>query len=639
VGTYGQQFYDNEGTEGVGAKDFINDREFYVDMSEWVGEPGRSITGVVEILDKEEGDIFMEDEKERELDEARHLDTERDLFSRGGQEDITELNDEPQDHVSIEPWREGIGINHDEGPITELRRPLSESEITLASVTHVHDELGIIQMTSKELWEESLTPDEQSVLAAQFCCQFSTADMPFVETKYKPVGKKVLPINTTTPPINPNPPLRRPPLSRDPFETPLRPDCPPVTYSAKVTKERCDALDFGPEGWISPEEMNLYRTILVLRGGALAFEDAHRGLLKETYALPYIFSTKEHTPWRQRPLPIPKAIQEEVIQLVKDRLKSGLYEEATSTYSGRWFVVQKKNGKFRLVHDLQELNRVTYRDAGLPPQIEEFVEEFMGYTCYSLVDIFGGYDQYPLDESSRDITTFQTPIGPFRLTRLPQGFTNSVAVYQRMMTFIMAPEIPRTFNVFIDDGGIKGSTSYYDNETISGNSGIRRFIWEHAVNLERILFRLEEAGLTVSGVKMSVAVPSLGLVGTNVSYEGRRIQSAKLNKIARFPRPVDVTELRGFLGVCTYVRIWVEGFAKITLPLRLLLRKDAEWEWDEDCEKAFVEMKRRVGQDILLKRLEYGPEAGEIIVAVDSSWIAVGVGVFQVNKDGRRIPV
>jgi hypothetical protein len=100
-----------------------------------------------------------------------------------------------------------------------------------------------------------------------------------------------------------------------------------------------------------------------------------------------------------------------------------------------------------------------------------------------------------------------------------------------MMTFIMAPEIPRTFNVFIDDGGIKGSTSYYDNETISGNSGIRRFIWEHAVNLERILFRLEEAGLTVSGVKMSVAVPSLGLVGTNVSYEGRRIQSAKLNKI------------------------------------------------------------------------------------------------------------
>ena len=156
----------------------------------------------------------------------------------------------------------------------------------------------------------------------------------------------------------------------------------------------------------------------------------------------------------------------------------------------------------------------------------------MGYTCYSLVDIFGGYDQYPLDVTSRDMTAFQTPIGPFRLTRLPQGFTNSVAVYQRMMTFIMAPEIPKTFNVFIDDGGIKGSKDYYDNAPVNGNSGIRRFIWEHAVNLERILFRLEEAGLTVSGVKMSVAGPSLGLVGTNVSYEGRKIQTTKLNKVA-----------------------------------------------------------------------------------------------------------
>ena len=114
---------------------------------------------------------------------------------------------------------------------------------------------------------------------------------------------------------------------------------------------------------------------------------------------------------------------------------------------------------------------------------------------------------------------------------------------------------------------------------------------------------------------MSVAVPSLGLVGTNVSYEGRKIQTTKLNKVARYPRPTDVSELRGFLGVCTYVRIWVEGFSNITFPLRQLLRKDAEWEWTEECEHAFEELKRKIGRDILLKRLEYGPDAGEIIVA------------------------
>ena len=636
---------DTEDSEEEGISD---DEGFYVEEDDWIWprKVTRTTTGAVEIIEgRTMEERLEEEEREKELDDARHLDTEKEFFDEDTRTEPSEVEENGLRLAQnpIVPWRNDISNNDMDISTDDIMADsqviFSDSGFSTTTIRHLHDEQATIWMASAEFWEETMTPDEQSVLAMHFLRPLSGQGDYFVATKYKPVGKKVLPINTATPPTNPNPPLRRPPLSRDPFETPLRPDCPPVVYSAKVTKERCDALDFGPEGWLTLEEENLYRTILVMRGAALAFEDKDRGLLKETYASPYIFSTKEHTPWRQRPLPIPKAIQEEVIQLIKDRLESGLYEEASSTYSGRWFVVQKKNGKFRLVHDLQELNRVTYRDAGLPPQIEEFVEEFMGYTCYSLVDIFGGYDQYPLDESSRDITTFQTPIGPFRLTRLPQGFTNSVAVYQRMMTFIMAPEIPRTFNVFIDDGGIKGSKDYYDNATIDGNSGIRRFIWEHAVNLERILFRLEEAGLTVSGVKMSVAVPSLGLVGTNVSYEGRKIQSSKLNKIARYPRPTDVSELRGFLGVCTYVRIWVEGFAKITLPLRLLLRKDAEWDWDEDCEKAFVEMKRRVGKDILLKRLEYGPDAGEIIVAVDSSWIAVGVGVFQVDKNGRRQPV
>lgn len=54
-------------------------------------------------------------------------------------------------------------------------------------------------------------------------------------TKYKPVGKKVLPVNA---PLvhNPNPPLMRPPLSRDPYDTPLRAQMGPVVYSGKLRR-------------------------------------------------------------------------------------------------------------------------------------------------------------------------------------------------------------------------------------------------------------------------------------------------------------------------------------------------------------------------------------------------------------------
>jgi hypothetical protein len=49
----------------------------------------------------------------------------------------------------------------------------------------------------------------------------------------------------------------------------------------------------------------------------------------------------------------------------------------------------------------------------------------------------GGYDERELAEESRPLTTFDTPLGRLRLTPLPQGATNSVAVYQAQMSWIL----------------------------------------------------------------------------------------------------------------------------------------------------------------------------------------------------------
>ncbi|MBW0584910.1 hypothetical protein O181_124625 [Austropuccinia psidii MF-1] len=111
----------------------------------------------------------------------------------------------------------------------------------------------------------------------------------------------------------------------------------------------------------------------------------------------------------------------------------------------------------------------------------------------------GGYDERELDINKRPLTTFGTPLGRLQLTRLPQGSTSSVEVYQAQMTWILQEEIPEHLGIFIDDGGIKGPSSTYQHETLKENPLIRRFVWEYAVKLERILFRKEEAGLTVLG--------------------------------------------------------------------------------------------------------------------------------------------
>jgi hypothetical protein len=71
-----------------------------------------------------------------------------------------------------------------------------------------------------------------------------------------------------------------------------------------------------------------------------------------------------------------------------------------------------------------------------------------------MLDLFVGYDHRMLDVSSRDLTSFQTPLGAFRCTVLPQGATNTLAIFHSDVTFILEPETPHVAKVFVDDTAI-----------------------------------------------------------------------------------------------------------------------------------------------------------------------------------------
>jgi hypothetical protein len=52
------------------------------------------------------------------------------------------------------------------------------------------------------------------------------------------------------------------------------------------------------------------------------------------------------------------------------------------------------------------INKVTIQDTNMPPNIEEFLEEFVGCVVASLLNFFSRYNQALLDIKSRDITAF-----------------------------------------------------------------------------------------------------------------------------------------------------------------------------------------------------------------------------------------
>jgi hypothetical protein len=79
--------------------------------------------------------------------------------------------------------------------------------------------------------------------------------------------------------------------------------------------------------------------------------------------------------------------------MLKDRLKRGVLEKCKGAYQNSWFLIVKKEvGEYRLINTVMKMNEVTLKDANLPPLVNEFSEEFIGYMTASLVDFFSGYD-------------------------------------------------------------------------------------------------------------------------------------------------------------------------------------------------------------------------------------------------------
>ena len=204
-------------------------------------------------------------------------------------------------------------------------------------------------------------------------------------------------------------------------------------------------------------------------------------------------------------IPIPHGIYKEVCRIIQKKIEAGVYEPSNVSYQSRWFTVLKKDKKsLRIVHSLEPLNAVTIAHSGLPPATDELVAKFAGRACGGMFDLYVRYDERLLAEESRDMTTFQTPYRALHLVTLPIGWTNSVMIFHDDVTEILKPKIPEHTILYIDDVPVHGPSTRYQNadgayETIPENPGIRRFIWEHVQNVNRILQRMKYCGGTFSG--------------------------------------------------------------------------------------------------------------------------------------------
>jgi len=477
--------------------------------------------------------------------------------------------------------------------------------------------------------------------------QIGQLETPLVmKSKYTPVHLKRRPVPVSVPL------LKREPYKPIPFPViPQFPTHPPpidkFAYTQKLTQPRIETiLNNMDRDFLSPEEQDLLFWVLTENEDAIAFDDNDCGRFKAEYFPDYIMETVPHTPWQLPPIRIHDAIKDEVTCMLKDQLHSGNISYSTSSYRSRMFVVVKPKGGLRGVYDLRNLNKISIQDAMLPPNVSEFADAFVGYSIYGTLDLYSGYHHRTLHPDSRPLTACQTLIGNVQLNTLPMGYTNSMQEFQRATSHIIEPLTPDKALSFVDDIGVKGPKSRYNDEAIPENPNIRRFVWEYAHTLFTVLRLLTTAGATASGKKLVLGVRQVEIVGVLCDLEGTRPTHGTVSKILNWPIPKSVSEVRGFLGTVGVARAWIQNHAKMAKPLTELTKLEPkEFQWPEEAQVAFDLLKEKVAGVVALKKLDmvmaktagesFEPgklNEGRLVLAVDSSIMAIGFVLYQVFR-------
>ena len=79
-----------------------------------------------------------------------------------------------------------------------------------------------------------------------------------------------------------------------------------------------------------------------------------------------------------------------------------------------------------------------------------------------------------------------------------------------------------------------------------------------------------------------------------VSASGVSVDPEKVEAVMSWERSKSVFETRSFLGLARYYRRFIKDFSRLAAPMTRLTRKEVKFEWNDLCERAFQELKRRL---------------------------------------------
>ena len=339
--------------------------------------------------------------------------------------------------------------------------------------------------------------------------------------------------------------------------------------------------------------------------------------LGRTDIIAHQINTGDARPVRQPLRRYPPAHIEAISKHIDNMLAQGIVESAASPWASNIVLVRKKDGSLRCCIDYRQLNSVTRKDAYPLPRIDTCLDAMSSAVWFSTFDLRQSYHQVIVDPKDRDKTAFICHRGMFRYRTMPFGLCNAGATFQRLMDIVMSGLHLDVCLVYLDDIIL-----------------FSRTVEEHLERLVTVLNRLKSAGLKLKPEKCSLFRRSVSFLGHVISEAGIATDPVKTKAVAEWPVPTSLKEVRSFIGLASYYRRFVKGFAALAAPLHALTKKGQSFVWTADAQSSFDALKEALTSPPILTMPN---DSGEFVLDTDASDKTIGSVLSQIQDGVERV--
>ncbi len=181
------------------------------------------------------------------------------------------------------------------------------------------------------------------------------------------------------------------------------------------------------------------------------------------------------------------------------------------------------------------------------------------------------------------------------------------------------------------DGASEFAISYLD-DIICYSSDFT----SHLTHLQDLFDRIRKTGMKLQKSKYSFLHDEVKYLGHVITNDGILPDPNKIKVIKELTPPKSVKGVRSLIGMTSYYRPYIPDYAKIAYPLARLTQKHVPFEWNDDKQKGFEQLKEALINPPVLAIPQLDKE---FKLYTDASDISIGAVLVQVGEDGGDKPV